>query len=32
VTLGTAREWLSVGHAIAALAEIDVSFEAGRLP
>ena len=31
VSLGTAREWLRVGHAIARLPEVDASFEAGRL-
>jgi hypothetical protein len=31
VSLGTAGEWLRVGHAIAALPQVDASLQAGRL-
>jgi hypothetical protein len=31
VSLGTAREWLRVGHALTTLPDVDASFHAGRL-
>jgi ribosomal protein S27AE len=31
VAVGTAREWLRVGHALASLSQIDAAFAAGRL-